>query len=99
LTINQDFSLVAVKARAKAAKGAELTAKETAKIEELTAQLAEKATQVEALEKELNKIKAEQMLKRLKGAQKYAAMTAEQKAADRQAKMEKVQMLLKAGCY
>lgn len=99
LTINENFSLVAVKARAKAAKGGELSAKEVARIEELTAKLADQTAKVETLEKELNKLRAEAMLKRLKGAQRLAAMTAEQKAADVQAKMDKVRALMKAGCY
>ncbi|MFA5377687.1 MAG: hypothetical protein WC455_18195, partial [Dehalococcoidia bacterium] len=98
LTINENFSLVAVKARAKAAKGAELTAKESAKIEELTTKLADQSAKVEALEKEIRRLQAEAMLKRLRGAQKLAAMTADQKAAKRSKAIEKVKALMKAGC-
>lgn len=72
LTINQDFDLVSMKNRVKAAKGAELTEKENVKIEDLHSRLAkaeaerdaaiERATQAEsnkAIERMVNKVKRE----------------------------------------
>lgn len=98
LTINENFSPVSVKARAKAAKGAELTAKENQKIEELVKALAEREDRVNQLDAELRKIKAAQMLSRLKLTSRLVTMTMQEKVAEQQSAAEKVRKLMLAGC-
>lgn len=98
LTINQDFSLVSVRNRAKAAKGAELSDAEAKRFETLTAQLQDKSAQVEALEKAISELKAQQEVAQARKSANRKRMSPEQKASERSRLTEKVKTLLEAGC-
>jgi len=98
LTINQNFSLVAVKTRAKAAKGAELSKEEAEKFAKLTTELAEKSEQVEQMQKELAKAKAAKATGRgKKGGRKRASVS--ELRSKRAQLVNRVAELMKAGCY
>lgn len=64
LTLREDYSLVAIKSRAKAAAGRELTPAENAKFEAMSKSLEDASTKIASLEKELADLKADSTIKR-----------------------------------
>jgi len=62
LTINEDFNLVTVKTRARIAKGAELTTKESKQVEELVKKLAEKDAKLADFLGQMNAMRAQQVI-------------------------------------
>lgn len=95
LTINQDFELVSVLNRAKAAKGAELTAKQRAKIEALTKRLEESDAKVRQLESRIKRLTAQRAVRQTH-ANRFGGKPAPQ--AHIEAMYAKAEALLKAGC-
>lgn len=96
LTLDQDLSLVAVKARAKAAKGSELTAEQAAKFEALTKELEETNKKVAELERAMADQAAERAVRRHKAGR--AKMDPKAALAEFDGLLAKAKGLLKAGC-
>ena len=65
----------------------------------MTARLQSQDEKIAELEKELKRLQAEAMLKRLRGASKLAAMNTEQKTTERTRLTDKVRQLMEAGCH
>lgn len=95
LTLDQDFSLVAVKNRAKAAQGKALTPEQSAKFETLTKELAEKARAYDELAAKMDERMAEDSVRRHKSGRKRDPAA---HRAERESLMAKVKELLTAGC-
>ncbi len=97
LTLNQDYKLVSVLNRAKAAKGGDLLPPERGALETLTTRLEEHSSRIEELESKLRDREAGDLLRQNR-SQRYAKMTPEQRGAELQGKYAKLRELLKAGC-
>ncbi len=99
MTLSADYSLVAVRVRAKAAKGKPLTEKESAKIDELVTELEAKAKQVEELEA---KLKEQTAAAALKGNTRASRLGRRGRRggtkADFESKLARARELLLAGC-
>lgn len=72
LTIDQDHSIIALKSRLKAAKGAPLSEKENARIEDLSRQLEERDRKIESMQKLADEQQAERTIKRHAGRKRGA---------------------------
>jgi hypothetical protein len=94
LTINRDYSLIAVKNRARAKKGKALTAQESAKLETVTKQLEEANAAVDRLQKQLSEKNAEQVLRSGRRPKQSVAWRKDELAK----KVSRVKELLAAGC-
>ena len=113
LTLARDMSPIAVRRRAKAAKGAELTPQETAKFKELTDNLNGKDEQINLLNKEVAKLKAAAATGKIAGKPaakvtgksqrtkktRYSKMSRSQITSDRASTIAKIRALMEAGCY
>lgn len=96
LTLNEAHDIVSVKARARVAKGEPLTAKETARFEEMTKKLEETSKRVTELEKRVHEQAAETAIRREAGRRR--TMKAEEAAKDFADTLAKAKALLKMGC-
>lgn len=94
LTLDQDYSLVAMKSRAKAAKGAELTPAESAKITELSKQMEQANKRLAEVEKQLAESRAEQTIKRESGRRR----TKPTRDAEFKSLLAEAKSLLEKGC-
>ena len=93
LTLDEDMSLIAVKARAKAAKGRELTPEETARIKVLVKSLEEANAKIVELQKKSAERRAENAVRR--GAKRT---TEAKRIAEYTDLLKQTRELLKAGC-
>jgi len=103
LTLNRDYSLAPVLNRAKVAKqhsekGAQLTAKERAKLKELTDKLSARDKRVAELEKEVNRRTANVVLRRSKGTKEFAKMSRVERDAALESTVAKAKKLIDEGC-
>lgn len=96
LTIDQDFNLLSLKSRAKAAKGADLSPKESAQIEGLTRKLDATNTRVAELEKQLTEQAAERAIRRHAAGRR--GLTHQARTAEFSGLLAEAKALLKAGC-
>lgn len=94
LTLDQDFSLVAMKSRAKAAKGAELTPAESSKIADLSKRMEETTARLTELEKQLAESRAEQTIKRESGRRRAKPT----RDAEFKSLLAEAKSLLEKGC-
>lgn len=97
LTLDQDFTLVSVKSRAKAAKGAELTRIESARFEKMTADLEAANRRVAELESQMHDQIAERAIRARR--QQIARMKPADQAADYAAALSRAKELIKQGCH
>lgn len=95
LTLDKDFSLVSVKARAKTAKGEALTPAESARFERMTSELKAKDARIAELEKAHSEGIAERAVKRREPGRRRSPAERDQAVRDLTAKAK---ALLKAGC-
>lgn len=91
LTLDQDMSLVAVKARAKAAKGSALTEAESGKLTELTSKLDETNKRLEEVERQVKEQRADQEIRRHRGRERTTPK-------DHQALIADARDLIRKGC-
>lgn len=98
LTIDRDMNLLAVKARAKAAKGDELSAKQSDQFAQLTKEHAEVVKRLADLEQQVKDNSANNSLRESR-ARKYSRMSPEEKNAELSSNYEKLRSLLKGGCH
>jgi hypothetical protein len=98
LTIDQDLSLVAMKAQAKAATGRALTAAESAKIEALSKQMDEQAAQIAELERKLADQVAQRALQHARTRTRSKKRTKGDLDAEFDTLIAQTKALLKAGC-
>jgi len=94
-TIDEDFDLISVKSRAKAAKGKALTPAESKRFEELTSQLEAKTRQVAALEKRVNEQTA---MRAVKQRNRFSKMSKAERDVELEGLKAKALELLRAGC-
>jgi hypothetical protein len=95
LTINQDFALVSVKNRAKAAKGSALTAEQEASFAEQTKKLEELSARVAQLEKELAEQKAKHAIKVHKAVSR---MTVQERQTAKSKLVAELKAMARQGC-
>lgn len=95
LTLDQDFSLVAVKNRAKAAKGKALSEAESARLSSLTKELESTTKRVAELEQQMREQTAERAVRRHASHRKMAP---EAREAEFGALLGRTRELLKKGC-
>jgi hypothetical protein len=96
LTIDQNFDLVSVKSRAKAAKGGNLSVKESAQLTELTTKLNEQTARVAELESKMNEQIAERALREVKVQRRsYTKPAREAELSDL---YQRAKVLLANGC-
>lgn len=99
LTIDQDFKLLPTLARAKAAKGANLSPEERAKIESVVGKLEEMTKRAEAAEKKLAERRAERaVVHRAPGREPGQRRTPQQRESDISRLLAKTNELLSKGC-
>ena len=96
LTINQDFDLVSVLNRAKSAAGKKIKATSRKLFKQLTSKLDTTNKRVEALEIELDILKARQAVGR--GNKRFKTMSLQQKDRNLSSLVEKTKTLLEQGC-
>ena len=97
LAITRDYSLAAVKRRAKAKKGRELNQKETAKIEDLVTRLQQAERDIKRLQEEVAESTSKQFQKQGSVA-RYKRMNQADRSAERASLIDKIQQLADEGC-
>lgn len=95
LTLDQDFSLVEVKTRAKAAKGKPLTRAESAALERMSTQLEETNQRVADLETQISEMAAQQAVRQHRAGRRRPATV---RKAEFDATLAQARALLKQGC-
>lgn len=98
LTINQDYNLISVKSRAKAAKGKALTVDESQRLTEATNQLEQANTKIVELERQINEMSAKRAIKE-RGIKRYSKMSLEQKDVELNQDIKRLNELIEAGCF
>jgi len=98
MTINESYSLVSVKKRMKSAKKAELTKAEIDHVQKIIAESESKDTVIANLQKELNKLRAQNIVKNT--AERFARLQNKpgRKMVSREQAVKKIRELLAAGC-
>ena len=97
LAITRDYSLAAVKRRAKAKKGRELNQQESAKIEELVTRLQQADRDIKRLQEEVADLASKQFAKQGSVA-RYKRMNQADRSAERASLIDKIQQLADEGC-
>lgn len=95
LTIDKDYSLVSVKARAKAAAGRSLTEVESQRFSDLSRRLEESERRVVKLEKQMDDQKADRTVRQHKAKQRMSPEARHREFSDT---LSQIRELLKAGC-
>lgn len=95
LTINEDYRIVAVKSRARAVKGSSLTAKESARFDQLTKDLAESRQKLSEAHRQIAERDAEVTLKRHAGRRR---LTPIEREAEFSQLLGRAKELLAKGC-
>jgi hypothetical protein len=98
LTIDRNFDLISVKARAKAAKGKELSAKESADFKELTEKLDKATEKIDDMQREIDELNATRFVRK-GGLKQFGRMTAQQKNLRLDGIKNRMSTLLEKGCY
>jgi len=96
LALNQNYDLVSVKTRAKAAKGKVLTEAESNAFQELTNKYSEAVAKADALQARIDNMAAQRAIK--SGSKRYAAMSKTAIELERTSLVKDVRALLEAGC-
>jgi hypothetical protein len=95
LTINEDYDLISIKTRAKAAAGRKLKASEETKLEELTKKLDHTNNRVSELEKTIKELTAS---RKLAGRSRFKSMSQMAKDTELNTKANRLNELLRQGC-
>jgi hypothetical protein len=95
LTINEDYDLISIKTRAKAAAGRKLKASEETKFEELTKKLDHTNNRVSELEKTIKELTA---TRKLAGRSRFKSMSQMAKDTELNTKADRLNELLRQGC-
>lgn len=98
LALDEDGHVLAVVAKAKVAKGEDLSPAERAKVETLTQTVADHEAKIAELQGKLDDQKAHNTVQSA-AAKKYRGMTVEQKNAELQDNYAKLRGLLRNGCH
>jgi len=97
LTLNRNYDLITVKTRAKAAKGKELSQKESKQFKQLSDKLNEATTKIDSLQKQMDEMQAQNFVKE-GGVKRYSRMSSTQRKTRIKSLTGNVKRLLAEGC-
>jgi hypothetical protein len=97
MAVDEELSLLQIKTKAKAKKGATLTPEEAARFERLHKELEQTRTALKDLQDRMDKLESERFVK-TRAAQRIKRMTAQERRFDFEATLNRTKQLMQEGC-